>query len=199
MKRFPTTAMAAILLVMLATWPAQAQYGGGGGTTVDRPPVQDGEVEVTTPCSTIVVQGTDWGANTVVYIDREFEDDCPGTGNPDDVLSGTSEDQPRSASTSARTEVPVSADGSFAAELRVPSGAVGDYVVQVSGEDADGITKRQTFTFDVDPTANFVSGTPSNPAESGNAATMALAIGMATLLLAVGTNWPSLVAKIRRH
>lgn len=198
MKRIPTIAATAILLMMLAAWPAQAQYGGGGGggNPISRPAGVDGEIVQTTPCSTIVVQGTGWGPSTTIYIDREFGNaDCPGTGSPRDVRND-GEDDTRAAGPS---EVVVAEDGTFVAELLVPADAVGDYEVEVTGTGLDGTAKQQTYSFDVDPTANFVTdATAGTTANGDNTATMALAAVLAALILAVGFNWPSLVARVRR-
>lgn len=205
MKRFPILATVALLLLTALPAVVNAQACGGYGQAPceqpERPEEQDGEVEETTPCSTIVVQGDNWGSGTVVYIDREFDEECPGEGEPDDVLADVedgSSPSARSASTAARTEATVSDDGTFTATLRVPADAVGDYEVVVSGEDLDGTTKRQTYTYNVDPAANFVSNASSAAAEDGNGPTMALAAILAALILAVGFSWPSLVARIRR-
>ena len=198
MKRFPTIITTAILALLVAAWPAQAQYGGGGGgnqNPVVRPAEADGEIVQTTPCSTIVVQGTSWGPGTTVYIDREFNEGCPGTGTPRDVRADGDADTRAAES----AEVTVGEDGSFVAELLVPADAVGDYSVEVSGTDLDGTAKQQTYSFDVDPAANFVADAAVAPAQTGdNTTTMALAAVLAALILAVGFNWPSLVARVRR-
>ena len=114
-----------------------------------------------------------------------------------DVEDGSSP-APRSASTAERTEATVADDGTFIAELRVPADAVGDYEVVVSGAGLDGTTKRQTYTYNVDPAANFVSNASASPAEEGNGPTMALAAVLAALILAVGFSWPTLVTRFRR-
>lgn len=193
MKRFPTIITTAILALLVAAWPAQGQPYTEG--PVVRPAEASGEVEQTTPCSTIVVQGTSWGPGTTIYIDREFNEGCPGTGTPRDVRADGDADS-RAAET---VEVTADEDGAFVAELLVPADAAGDYEVEVSGTDLDGTTKQQTYSFDVDPAANFVAEAAVVPAETGsNASTMALAAVLGALILAVGFNWPSLVAKVRR-
>lgn len=205
MKRFPILATVALLVLTAAPAVVQAQACGGYGQPacpppVERPAQQDGEVEVTTPCSTIVIQGNDWDPDTTIYIDRQFGNaDCPGEGRTNDVLAqGEDDSQTRSASTSDRTEVTVADDGTFIAQLRVPADAVGDYEVVVSGTSLDGTTKRQTYTYNVDPAANFTVNAAAAPAEDGNGPTMALAAILAALILAVGFSWPSLIAKVRR-
>lgn len=205
MKRFPILATVALLLLTALPAVVNAQVCGGYGQPAcppaqpERPDEEDGEVETTTPCSTIVVQGDNWGSNTVIFIDREFDENCPGEGEPDDVLNDSGDDTlARSVSTAERTEVTAAEDGTFIAELRVPADAVGDYEVVISGESTDGTAKRQTYTYNVDPAANFTTNASTAASEDGNGPTMALAAVLAALILAVGFSWPSLVAKVRR-
>lgn len=201
MKRIPM--IMAVALLVLTALPAvvQAQACGGYGQPACppqpvRPAEAEGEIVETTPCSTIVVQGNSWGPGTTVYIDREFDGDCPGTGNPDDVLAEGDADDTRAAESA---EVTVAEDGTFTAELLVPADAAGAYEVEVSGQGLDGTAKHQTYTYNVDPAANFVSDAAASPAaESDDTGTMALAAILAALILAVGFNWPSLVARVRR-
>ena len=205
MKRFPILATVALLLLTALPAVVNAQVCGGYGQPAcppaqpERPAEEDGEVETTTPCSTIVVQGDNWGSNTVIFIDREFDEDCPGEGDPDDVLTNSGDDtRARSASIAERTEVTAAEDGTFIAELRVPADAVGEYEVVISGEGTDGTAKRQTYTYNVDPAANFTANASATPAEDGNGPTMALAAILAALILAVGFSWPTVVGRFRQ-
>ncbi len=203
MKRFPILAAVALLVMTILPTAVQAQACGGYGQPACPPDtgvVEDepGQVEETTPCSTIIVQGSSWGPGTTVAIDREFDGECPGEGTPDDVVEVLGEDAQGTRS-SEQIEVVVGEDGTFTAELLVPADAAGLYQVEVTGQSLDGTAKHQTYTYNVDPAANFVANSAAAPeSDGGSTANIALAAVLAALILAVGFNWPALIARVRR-
>jgi hypothetical protein len=177
------------LLVALGALPAAAQYGGGPPD--DRPPVSPGQVQVTTPCSTIIVSGNSWGEGSV-FIDRDFgDDDCPAQGNASDVTvtpqGGGQSNNDDDDESFAALEVPVAADGSFVAEVQVPADAVGTYEVTVRGTDVNGQSKYQTFLYDVVPLSSSVPA-GVNDGGAGDRMTALASIGAAALLL-LAFNW----------
>ncbi|WP_370326604.1 hypothetical protein [Euzebya sp.] len=218
MKRTMILAAVAALLVLTAL-PAAAQgpYPPVPDDTVV-PPAEVGDVETTTPCSTILVRGDDWGPGTEIFIDREFDGEgCSGEGNPDDVEAelgdGTQDDEETAASSSASSasspsaaaapfaqtqQVTVAEDGTFTAQVVVPAEVAGDYTVTVRGTDLSGQAKEQTFSYDVVPTANFVPATTTESTQAQGSTPIALIAIVAALVLAVGFNAPSLVARLRR-
>jgi hypothetical protein len=213
MKRLSMLA-AAVLLLVLAAMPASAQYGGGGGgggnPPVDEPtspPPTEGQVQVTTPCNTIIVTGRNFGPGTTVFIERNFDsDECPGQGNPPNVLidtedgDATDDDDADDGAFAAQSGGPRSAtageDGTVSVPVQVPADATGEFVVTLRGTDLDGQAKEHQLRYQVQPASTF---TPAAAAE-GTTSTTALAVAalLLAVVLGVGFNWTALTRRFSR-
>lgn len=198
------TVVAAFAVVVLTALPATAQYGGGPPPPQpepERPPAEQGQVEVTTPCSTIVITGDSWGPGTEIFIDRDFGSaSCPGQGDAPNVSvtappQGQGGSSPQSFSGGSGERVVADENGRFTAEILVPADAVGDYDVTMRGTDLSGEAKYQHYVFNVTPTSSF--GPSTSPVEDGGNTMIAIAALVSAVLLAVAFNRP-LLSRRRR-
>ncbi|MEE8599878.1 hypothetical protein [Euzebya tangerina] len=212
MRRFTLAAAFAAVAVLMAV-PAWAQdeptvYGGNP----DTPEEAEDQVRVTTACSTIIVQGDNWGGSEVT-IDREFGgDNCPGSDDPEppDVIEGDTDENGNapgtddddsdgfagSPSTAEQLQVAVNDDGSFRAVLQVPADVdTSTYEVTVTGQDLDGQAKEQVVEYSVTPASLF---TPDlTPADDNRTTYAVVALLLASVLL-VGLNWSPIMRRVRR-
>lgn len=197
--------LAALALLVLTAMPAAAQYGGG---EPQRPPVAPGQIEITTPCSTIVITGDSWAPGTEIFIDREdcgrgpnVRADVPEEADePDDdgdfssANSASGSTTAASGGTAAADPVIVADDGTFLATVQVPAGAVEEYAVEVRGTGLDGEAKSQVYTVDVVQAASFVP----TATDGDTAVTIAVVALFSAVILAVGFNVPRLAWRRRR-
>lgn len=210
MKRM--TFLAALALLVLTAMPAAAQYGGG---EPQRPPVAPGQIEITTPCSTIVITGDSWAPGTEIFIDRENcgrgpnvradvpeEADEPNDDGdfssadsaPGSTTAASGSTTAASGGTAAADPVIVADDGTFLATVQVPAGAVEEYAVEVRGTGLDGEAKSQVYTVDVVQAASFVP----TATDGDSAVTIAVVALFSAVILAVGFIGPRLAWRRRR-
>ena len=74
----------------------------------------------------------------------------------------------------------------------------GNATIGTASSDSSSNDLSGTYTYNVDPAANFTTNASATPADDGNGPTMALAAILAALILAVGFSWPTLVTRLRR-
>lgn len=178
-----------VLLVLLPAGPATAQGYGGSPSPSPSPSPAGARVQTTTPCSTIIVQGDNWG-EAFVTIDREFDNPgCPGEGDPPDIGNepvGGQNANNAFAQGDGVTVIPVDEDGSFSAALTVPRDtAPGLLVLRITGTDSRGDPREETARYEVLPAGEFAA---AGAFDGGRSTVPVLLIAMLAVAAALGAN-----------